>query len=71
MNRTRLKGQLIAFVLGLRKDKISKEVILTFEGDVHRAIVDSLNYNSLFDGMCLTRAANILSEDMFFDLFEV
>lgn len=67
VNRTRLKDQLIAFVPGLREDKVGREVFLTFEGDVHNAIIDACSYNSLSDGMCLSRAANILREDMFAD----
>lgn len=67
VNRTLLKDQLIAFVPDLREDKVGRDVFLNFEGDVHNSIIDACSYNSLSDGMCLSRAANILREDMFAD----
>ena len=49
VNRTRLKvkDQLIAFVPGLREDRVGRDVFLTFEGDVHSAIVDACSYHFL------------------------
>ena len=39
INQTRMKEQLIAFIPGLREDKVGREVVLTFDGDVRNAVV--------------------------------
>ena len=67
IHRTRLKEQLLKLIPGLREDKSSREVILTFEADMTDAIYEACEYNDLTDGMCVARAATILRRDMFND----
>jgi hypothetical protein len=60
-----LKERLLLLIPGLRGDKTGRDVVLSFDGDIHNAIQNTCENNAFSDGMTLAKAAEILREDMF------
>ena len=65
MNSTRLKEKLLASLPGLSAHAKGREVLLVFDDDVGQILSEGLCRDQESKMKCLTRAAEIVREDMF------
>ena len=50
---------------GLPEEKQGKDIVLTLDGEMGRAVFEACQYSSQYDGFILAKAAKIIRQDLF------
>ena len=65
VHSARLILKILEEIPGLREDKQGKDVVLTVDGEMGRAVFEACQYSSQDDGFILAKAAKIIRKDLF------
>ena len=65
VHSTRLKLKILEDIPGPREEKQGKDVVITVDGEMGRAVFEACQYSSQNDGFILPKAAKITSKDLF------
>ena len=65
VHSTRLKLKILEDIPGLREEKQGKDVAITVDGEMRRAVFEACQLSSQDDGFILARAAKIIRKDLF------
>ena len=65
VHSTRLNLKILEEIPGLREEKQGKDVVLTLDGEMGRAIFEACQYSSQDDGFILAKATKIIRKDLF------
>ena len=64
VHSTRLKLKILEDIPGLREEKQGKDVAITVDGEMGRAVFEACQLSSQDDGFILARAAKIIRKDL-------
>ena len=65
VHSTRLKLKILEEIPGLREEKQGKDVVLTLDGEMGRAVFEACHYSSQDGGFILAKAAKIIRKALF------
>jgi len=65
VHSTRLKQQLLAHFPDMRAQEVGRDILLLFSGDIGPAVHKACAHDALQDAFCLSRAAQIIQQQIF------